>query len=270
MIELLKAIFLGAVQGLSEFLPISSSAHLVIFENLLRLDSSDMVLNIALHLGTVTAVFFYYGPEIWNLLCKSAVALFQMGNQNLKENPEFQMAVHVILACIPTAIIGFVFKHEFEDMFGSMRNSSLQLFITAAILFSSRWFSKAAGGKPIDWKRALLIGLAQGISIVPGISRSGITIVAALWCGVSREESVKFSFFLAIPSILGAALLEAFDYRASQFSYSAIAAGTVVSFIVGWLSIVFLLRVMRKGELYKFAYYCVLAGTFGFAASFFL
>ena len=265
--HLIQAVLLGIVQGLTEFLPVSSSAHLVIFQHLFGFNQPELLFDVALHFGTLFAVFAYYRKEIRSIIQQSYLGLiswFQNKNRSVvfDQFPDFKFALHVLLASIPTALIGFAFKDYFEAMFGSAEWTSIQLIMNAGIL----WLAVVPLKHPervsgLNWKKGLLIGVAQGIAIVPGISRSGITIVTALWLGMQADESVKFSFFLSIVAILGAGILEFHHtHPASSFAMSEILLGSFFAFGAGWLSIVYLLKILRRGKFHMFAYYCLMVG----------
>lgn len=275
MVAVLKVLALGTVQGLTEFLPVSSSAHLVLFQQWFGLKEPELFFDVALHLGTLLAVFVYYRKDIAEVVAGIFGGIGdalgrKMGFVEMwKARTNFRLAMFIVLASFPTACIGFAFKDFFEAMFGSLRHVSFALLITAGVLWSSRVWSRRTSFSFLDWKRALFIGLAQGIAIMPGISRSGITIVAALACGLESREAVKFSFFLAILSIAGASILELGSVAppVSSFSLVNVAVGMGAAFLTGLFSIFFLLRVVERGKLHSFAYYCAAASGAAFLTS---
>jgi undecaprenyl-diphosphatase len=271
---LFEAAVLGFIQGLTEFLPISSSGHLVLFQHFFGLKEPLLAFDVALHLGTLGSVFIYFAGDIRSMILdgfKGIRFTWREGNLAgaLETCPGFHTAVHVLIASVPTAVIGIVWKDEFEAMFGSMRNVAWGFWVTAAVL-ASLWLKKDGPGKALSWKGALVIGVAQGIAIAPAISRSAMTIAAALWCGMKQDAAAKFSFYLAIVAILGAAVLEAGDlgFRGGR-DVACMIVGMTVSFFAGWMAIAWLMRLLRRGKFQLFAVYCVIAGmvSFMFAAS---
>src|SRR4030042_445914 len=246
--DFLQAIFLGLVQGLTEWLPVSSSGHLVIAQNLMGLEV-PVAFDIALHAGTLLAVFVFFRKDILMLL-KS------LRKPSLK-NPDFRLLFYVILGTIPTAIIGLAFLEFFESLFLSTKAVGLGLLITGVLLLLSRY---GKSGRTLDGKRSLLVGIFQGFSIAPDISRSGATISGGLLSGVKREEVFRFSFILSIPAILGASLLEVGDISSSEMGILALAGAAVAA-----VSAYFARRIVQKALLshrfHLFAAYCFALGA---------
>ena len=265
--QTLQAAILGFTQGITEFLPVSSSAHLVMFQNLFGFKSPELAFDIALHYGTLLAAVIYFRGDLWAIL-KEVPGYFDVRawKNQFTASEEFRLGIWVIVATIPTALIGVLFKDRFEEMFGSFRDTSFQLVLNAGILWLAVIPKKYQNfsNRNLDLKSALLIGIAQGIAIVPGISRSGITIVTALLLGIHPKESVRFSFLLSIVAIFAAGVLEfRHGLPASSFSFVQISIGTLVSFLVGYWSIAFLLRKVESGKMYQFANYCLIVGIAG-------
>ncbi len=248
--KLIHSAILGAVQGITEFLPVSSSGHLVIIQNIFGL-KGDILFDCAVHIGTLIAVFVYFFKDIKGILR----SLFSFS----KEDPDFLLLKDIAAGTFTTAIIGFSFKRFFEKLFYSAKTAAFMLLITGAILALSRFIPEGKK-KRVGILNSILIGIAQAAAIIPGISRSGITIVCGLLCGLEREVSARFSFLLSIPAILGAFLLEIKD--AKSFSIFPILIGTSVSAIVGFLSLKFLIDTIKRGKLYYFSFYCFLVGIF--------
>src|SRR4030042_1100559 len=249
---ILYSIFLGVVQGLTEFLPISSSGHLVFFQSLLGLEEPPIFFDVMLHLGTLLAVVIYFRKEI----CEIVQGLGAVLKKRHKNPPQVKLFLLIVLASIPTGLMGILLKDWFESFFSKPKWVGGMLLITGGILWLTRWAKKE--GKPLGrmrWFDAILIGIAQGIAIIPGISRSGATISAGLFCGLDRELSGKFSFLLSIPAILGATLLEfkGFD-TASGWGTALI--GAAVAFGVGILALTPLIRIIKMGKMFNFSYYC--------------
>ncbi len=246
----LTAIVLGIVQGITEFIPISSSGHLVILQNLFGVEEGAITFNIFVHFGTVIAVIIIYHQDILEILF-------------LKEKQR-RMTVLLIAGLIPTAIIGILFEEQFKALFTSTVLVGFMLLITGTILY----LGERLAGEDKDIKRvtighALLIGLAQSFAIFPGISRSGATIVMALILGLKRELAARYSFLLAVPVIIGATLLEAralFHTPDLHFFIPPLILGTLFSILAGYFAIKALLRVLSSRKLNYFSYYCWLVG----------
>jgi undecaprenyl-diphosphatase len=263
-----EAIVLGIVQGLTEFLPVSSSGHLVLFQNLFGLKEPALLFDICMHVGTLTAVIIVFYRELLDILW----ALFQIpgklkltgGLMRLCEVDEsVRMALLIVVGSIPTAVIGLLFKEIINQLFGSITVVGLMLLVTGSLLWLTQNMKNT--GRPVrktTLKDALLIGIAQGLAIIPGVSRSGATISTALFLGVDRKLASRYSFLLSIPAIFGA-LLVGLDTPELQTTIpiSTIVAGSVVSAIVGWIALVILLRIVKRGRLHTIAPYCWLVGT---------
>ncbi len=264
----IEAIVLGTVQGLTEFLPVSSSGHLVLFQNLFGLKEPELLFDICLHVGTLSAVVIVFYREILEIL----KALFQIparmktagGIVRLcQADPSIRMALLIVVGFIPTAVIGLLFKEITDQLFGSITIVGCMLLVTGTLLWMTR---KVRGdGRPIGQatlRDALLIGVVQGLAILPGISRSGSTISIALFLGVDRKLAGRYSFLLSIPAIAGALVL-GLDTPELQTTIplGTIAVGSVISAAVGWLALVILLRVVDRGQLHRFAPYCWIVGV---------
>ncbi len=244
------AVILGVIQGLTEFLPISSSGHLVIFQKLLGLKSEKEILfDCSLHIGTLIAVCIYFKKEIKDIV--NSVLQFN------KEKYEFKIFLNIIIGSIPTAIIGLVFRDLFEKTFASAYWTGIMLCITGILLGITRFFKNNT--REIRPIYSLLIGIAQGIAIIPGISRSGATISCALMCGLKKKAAFEFSFLLSIPAIGGAFLLEVVKVK-QIINIFPILLGTFLSAIVGLIALKILDKVVTKGDLYYFSPYCITAG----------
>ena len=259
--DLIQAVFLGVLQGLTEWLPVSSSAHLALAQIFLGL-TVPIAFDLALHLGTLLAVFAYFRRDIVQI----AQGFFSFS----WKNPGFRTSALIVVAMVPTAIIGFAFKGFFEAMFSSAAQIGIALIITGTILFIA---SKATSkGREVGVKESVVIGLAQGIAVAPGISRSGSTISAALLLSVPAEKAARFSFLLGIPAILGASAIEIAGQHAelSAVPLPPLFAGIAAAALVGYWSIGFLLGVLKKANLRWFAYYCWALGLVAVAASVFI
>lgn len=247
----IQAIILGLVQGLTEFLPVSSSGHLVIFQHLLGMKEPPLTFDIMVHVGTLAAVFVVFWPDIVSII----------------KRPFSRLTLLIVVGCIPAGIMGVCLGPYFEQAFESLLVVGVGLLITGFLLVGSeRVATKNLGLK--DWSNttiwdALLIGIMQGIAITPGISRSGSTIAGSLLRGLDREYAARFSFLLSIPVILGAAIMEVKDIPLSVFTggdWVPLLIGPVVAAFSGYLAIKVVLRLLKRGRLSVFAYYCWVVG----------
>ena len=258
--SILDAIILGIVQGLTEFLPISSSGHLVLGKHLLGLDQPGFYFEVALHIATALAVILHYRKRVAAML----MAPFRPSAENRREN--LNLIGFIILGTIPAVLVGFTLKDTFESLFGNPGTVSIMLIITGGILMASR-FAGNNGKARLGWVNSLIVGIAQSLAIVPGISRSGTTIVTGLFLKLPPAKVAEYSFLLSLPAILGAGILTLKDALESGapagIGTSALVAGCIASFISGYLSIIFLLRVLEKGRFDRFAWYCWAVGIAG-------
>ena len=246
--SLIEAIILGIIQGLTEFLPISSSGHLVLTESLL-----GVTFELVLHIGSLAAVLIYFRRQLWKL----ASSVFKP--EMVRER---RIILYLILGTIPI-VLGGLFLIEFiREAFSSPAQTSAYLFVTGIILFSTRFARQEH--KRINIPSALFIGVAQIMALLPGISRSGTTISAGMIAGVEPAEAAEFSFLLSIPAILGALVLKYRDLTNIDPSLIVqYATGTTVSFVFSLLAVYLVLRVVRRGKFIYFSYYCFAAGAFG-------
>lgn len=263
-----QAAILGIIQGLTEFLPVSSSGHLVLLQNLFGFKEPELLFDISLHVGTLIAVCLVFFREIRAVLG----ALIRLpgliqATGGLKpvfnDNEDVRIAALIALGSVPTAILGFLFHKISNQIFGSVGIVGAMLMVTGTLLWLTRPLrSEGRSILQVSIKDALIIGVSQGLAILPGISRSGATISVALMLGVDREVSGRYSFLLSIPAILGALLLS-LDSSISQTSISGemILLGTFFAGIVGYGALKALLYVVKQGRLHWFAPYCWLLGV---------
>ncbi len=254
-LDLLSAILLAIIQGITEWLPISSSGHLVLAQMLFGL-KVPILFDIMLHLGTLLAALFYFRDDIRRM----AFAFFSFNSKS----EDSKLVWLILLAGIPTAAIGFAFKDFFESQFSSGLGIGIAMAITGTFLFICEG---TPGSKRIGAKSAFVIGVAQGLAVMPGISRSGSTIGAGLLMGVEREKALRFSFILGIPAILGAALFEWDGAEISGIPLETSLIAIAISAIVGYLSIGFMMDFVKRRGLKPFSYYCFLIGMAAIAAS---
>ena len=245
---LLEAIILGIIQGLTEFLPISSSGHLVLGQNILDIKLEGNGFEIVTHLGTLVSVLCIFWKEILSLIL------------DITDKNNRKYIFYLILGTIPAVVIGFGAKTYFSVLFESVQLVSIALMVTGLILFYSKKVKN--NSFPIDAKKALLIGITQAIAIIPGISRSGITICTALSLGMSGKNAAKFSFLLAIPAISGAGLLLALDPQSdiTFIPLISLIMAFISSFLVGYICLKWLLSLLESGKFYFFGYYCFMIG----------
>jgi len=253
-----QALFLGALQGATEFLPVSSSGHLAIAQHFLPgFDQPGVLFDVMLHVGTMVAVAIYFHRELSALLASP----FRRGEDARLQQ---RLLFLLIAGSVPTAIIGLTFQDFFVGLFDNIFVVSSMLLVTGALLFAAERFRQ--GGRKegeLALSDALVVGAVQGCAIIPGISRSGSTIAALLLKGVDGETAARFSFLLAVPAVLGAALLSAGELGEVATEYIPLyLAGTATAFLTGLLSIHLLLAVIRRRRLLYFAVYCWLAGVF--------
>jgi len=245
--DLLQAIVLALVQGFTEWLPVSSSGHLVIAQKLMGL-SVPVAFDVFLHLGTLAAVVVFFWKDIVNIL--KSLPTFDTKDAN------FKLLLYIIVGTIPTAFIGLLFLKFFESLFSSGRAVGVGLLITGALLLSSKLRS---GKKNLGWLSSLVMGVFQGIAIAPGISRSGSTISAGLFSGVNKDEVFRYSFLLSIPAILGATVLEYKGLALSDLGLYTV-VGAAIAAVSGYVAIRIVRRVLLSERFYLFAIYCFLAG----------
>lgn len=253
---LMHLILLAVVQGLTEFLPVSSSGHLVLVEHWLGAFTGDVFLNVVLHGGTLLAVLVVYARDIRRLLTFDALAV--------------QYIVALVVGTLPAVAVGLLFQDAIEGLFSNPRAAAVALIVTGLFLFSTRTRSGGERGRAIgsEWHpvspplgKALLIGCAQALAIMPGISRSGATIAASLWLGVGRAEAARFSFLLAVPAIAGALVLQVFDgIPATEATPVGLALGALAAFVVGLLAIRLTALMVVQRHFWKFSFYCLPLG----------
>jgi len=247
------AIILGIVQGLTEFLPVSSSGHLVLAQELLRVNQPGIAFELVLHLGTLIAVFVYFRAAIWRLVR----AACGMGSAD-----DRKMILWLIIGTIPAGVLGIALKDFFEQAFASPVSTSWELIITGGILLSTRFARH--GDRPVTFKSALVMGCGQAIAIMPGISRSGTTITAGLFSGVKPAQVAEFSFLLSIPAVAGAILLDVGEIvHVSADLVAPYLVGALVAMVLGLLSVYVVLATVKRGKFDYFAYYCFAAGALG-------
>lgn len=266
MLDILSAIILGAVQGISEFLPISSSGHLVLVPALLGIETG-LAFDTILHIGTLVAIFTFFWKDIINLIKGFILSIIDLTEgvdifkRELHRVPEKRFAWLIIVGTIPTGIMGILLKDAIETIFRGTLFVGIFLLVTAAVLYySERHSSGQITQKDMSFKQALIVGICQGLAVFPGISRSGSTIASGLCLGLNREYAARYSFLLSIPAVIGAGLIQIKDIATLDASASVLLAGFISSVIFGYLSIKLLMKMIKGWSLDIFAYYCTIIG----------
>ncbi len=256
-----EAALLGVLQGMTEFLPVSSSGHLVLGQAALGLAEPQVLFDILVHVGTLAAVLYFYGRD--------ALRILRAWLLSLAGKPGDRASAHtgwlILLGTVPAGVVGVLLEDFIEGLFASPRMTSLALLATGALLFFGKSpTGDGRGEAELTWRDALVIGAFQALAIVPGISRSGSTITSALFLGIDRETAARFSFLLSIPAIGGALLLKARHFAAvSPADMAPYIVGTLAAAAAGVFALGWLLRVVRRGNLRGFAYYCWALGIMG-------
>lgn len=267
----LQAIFLGVVQGLAEFLPISSSGHLAIFQYLFKIDTGDgLLFDVLLHIGTLVAICVVFYKDIWNLIVEFIGMIIDCFKK-IKDHDVIilsssyrKFCLLIIVSTIPTGIIGFAGKNLVEAASASLLVPGICLMLTAVLLFiADRIGDGHKGVKSATYLNAFEIGMAQGVATLPGLSRSGTTIAVCLMCGFKKEFAVKYSFIMSIPAVLGATILEIKDAAGTPLASGMLAkyiVGMIVAGLVGFAAIKTMIVVVKKKKYIYFSIYCMIAG----------
>ena len=264
----IQAVLLGVLQGITEFLPVSSSGHLVLAQELLNIPhEGDMFFEVFVHFGTLLSVLVAFRKEVWAILLALGALLKRPRDFMLlyNTNEYLRLGVFIVIGSIPSALIGLNYEHQIENLFADPKLIAVMLMVTGFIIFLTR-FVDPTERAPVGLISSIIIGCAQAVAIIPGISRSGSTISTALFSGVSRENSAKFSFLLAVPVIFGATLLETKALISSPPSVHkllTLGVGTAVAAISGYFAIMILLDILRKRRFSWFSYYCFVVGILG-------
>lgn len=266
----LQAIILGVVQGLTEFFPVSSSGHLVLGQLFFDIHEDVLLFDICVHLGTLFAVLLVFRNSVARLtgaLFGGLGSLLTGKNSPAglyRESPDIRTILAILIGTIPAVVVGFTMKDTLEALFHSSLAVFLALAFTGCVLLITFMVKDKRRG--IGIISGFLIGIAQALAITPGVSRSGMTISAAMFLGIKREEAGEFSFLLSVPAILGATLLTVKDYlEVGEMSISlmALGAGFCAAFLSGWVSLMFLMGLVRKGRLGYFGFYCLAVAIIG-------
>lgn len=269
--DFIQAIILGLVQGATEFLPISSSGHLVLIPWWLHWSvPPGIIFTVAAHLGSLIAVLIYFRHD-WVMVIKGGASLL---HTRKAATPESRLFVILLIGSLPIGVAGALFAHQLATAFQDPVSAAAFLLVTAALLlFSERQMAALQGGKTIEemsWQDALFVGFAQLLAILPGVSRSGSTIAVGLFRGINRVDAARFSFLLGTPAILGAGVFSGLELLASDDLASQVPlllTGGTAAALIGYLSIALLLSRLRTHRLYVFAAYCAAFGLISLLAS---
>lgn len=265
---ILQAIVLGAVQGLTEFLPVSSSGHLVLVQHLLKVPiTEDITFEVFVHFGTLLSVLVALWPEVRQIVLSVATVFtkIHLTHRHYRENEYFRLGLLIILGSVPAAVVGIRYEDAISGTFTDPKLVAVMLVLTGLILFLTR-LAEPSPDKKVGLLSAVLVGIAQAIAIIPGISRSGSTISTAMYLRISPLQAARFSFLLSVPVIGGATLMKIKEIVEQGITIEylvPIVIGTAVAFSSGYLAIRFLLRIIEQGRFSIFSYYCLGVGTLG-------
>ena len=249
----IQALILGIVQGLTEFLPVSSSGHLVLAQHILGVDEAGVLLEVILHMGTLAAILVYFYDDLKQLLLE-----FIKGEKDAKN-----FVLFLIIATLPAVCAGLILQDTIESTFTI--TIVKWMFMITGLVVGGTYFFKNRPNREMVLMIAFCIGLAQTFALLPGISRSGITISVALIMGIQHQKAAKFAFFMAIPVLLGAGLLQAISIEPqSNILYTPLIVGFISSAVTGYLVISWLLDVISRGKFYLFSLYCFVVSFLAF------
>ena len=246
--SIIEAIIIGLVQGLTEFLPISSSGHLVILQKLLKINLPGNLIEVFTHLGTLLSIILIYKNDIYDLII------------SFKSSKTKDYIILVAIATIPSIVFVLIAKSFIITLFESLRSVSFALIFTGIILFISYFGNYRT--KKLNISKGLIIGIFQALAILPGISRSGMTISIALLLGIKNVEAAKFSFMLAIPAIFGATILTLIETDLNEIDdlIFPLIAAAFIAFLSGYYALKFLIKILNNGKFYYFSIYCIFLG----------
>ncbi len=249
MREFFDVTVLSVLQGVAEFLPVSSSGHLVIGQHLLGLDVPGMRLDLMLHFGTLVSICVFYWRTIWRIVAKF----------------EWQYVLKIVLSALPAIVVYFFFRDFIEGLFENAKMVGALLMFTGAILIGTRYLPR--GGRDVCWRRALLMGCAQALALLPGVSRSGMTLASARGGRINAEKAAEFSFLMSAPLIMGGVLLEILKIcrgveaaGAESTGWGLLIWGAVFAAVTGYLSLMLLIKVLKGSKFWLFGPYCFIVG----------
>ena len=248
MVTLIEALFLAVVQGLTEWMPVSSSGHLVITQTVLGLNP-PLIFDVVLHVGTLIVVLTVFRKDIADIIKAVIKRDF--------ETEEGKLALFIVVGSVPIAIIGFVFYDFFKSLFSNLLAVGVAIIITGSVIFFSE---KRIGNRKMGILDSLLIGLAQAVTIIPGISRSGITVATGLLRKIDKTKAFRYSFLLSVPAVIGATVMESRDLVLGNMDMAPVFLGATISMIVGYVSLKLLQKIVMNEKFHLFAYYCWTVG----------
>ncbi len=261
-----EALILGVLQGITEFLPISSSGHLVIGESLLGLEVEALKsFDVVVHLGTFAAIIIYFWKDVVGLF-KGLFSYVGFVKKS-PDNKEYRSLIgYILIGTVPALFVGLFLEDSIDFLFRNTLYVGLWMIVVAEVFILAEWASKKFKKEEgLNWKKAIIIGVAQSVALIPGVSRSGSTIAAGLFQGVSREKAARFSFLLALPAIFGAGLLTGLkEFKAGgglDVEFSPLVIGFIASAIAGFASVYFLMKFLKNHSLNVFAYYLFAVGA---------
>jgi undecaprenyl-diphosphatase len=258
----LEALFLGILQGVTEFLPVSSSGHLILGEEVLGLEVQSLKsFDVVVHLGSLLAIFFYFRKDILGLI----KGFFRLITGNTKDEYS-RLVMFIIVGTIPAVIVGFTMEDYIDQYFRNSLAVAICMVIVGLVFLLGEKMAKQRN--EISWKSSIIIGLVQSLALIPGVSRSGSTIVAGLFVGINREKAARFSFLLGIPAIAGAGALTAikeFESGGFVLDFWPVMLAFWASFLSGLISVAFLMKFLKKNSMNIFAYYLILLGIITFS-----
>jgi undecaprenyl-diphosphatase len=262
-----EALLLGLIQGITEFVPVSSSGHLVLSQYLLGIgtDQADVTFEVFVHFGTVLSILTVYGNEVGNLLGEAWTGLRRPGTipARYRENDTFRLGVFILITLIPTGIVYVLFRTHIEQAFQSPRFTAAMLLVTGVLLLLTLLRPQPEGA--LSPLKSVVVGFAQSAAMIPGISRSGSTICVALYQKVTPKKAADFSFLMLLPVVIGASLIDTLEIIETGLTVSAgpLLIGTAVAYVSGIFAIRVMIDFVQRGKLQYFAYYCFAAGGVG-------
>jgi len=260
-----EALLLGLVQGLTEFIPVSSSGHLVLGQYLLGLDAAGVTFEVFVHFGTVLSILTVYWDEVADLLAEAWAGLRAPTAvpTRFRENDTFRLGVYILITLVPTGVVYVLFESQIEGAFANPRLTCAMLLVTGVLLLLTLLRPHPSGR--LTSVKAVVVGVAQSAAMIPGISRSGSTICTALYQNVEPEEAAHFSFLMLLPVVLGATVLKGIELVETGVGAAGgtLAIGTIAAYASGIVAIYLVLDVVRRGNLQYFAYYCFVVGGLG-------
>jgi undecaprenyl-diphosphatase len=265
--DYLESFFVALLQGVTEFLPISSSGHIVVAQALLGQDLElGMVFNIFTHAGTLGSIVIYFYKDLREMVVAAFQLLLHPRQivERWHEDKAIRFIVYVLLSMIPAGVAGFTVRHQLDAAFANPIGVSWMFLFTGSFLFATKYFDE--GVKKLNVANTFIVGIAQAVSLIPGVSRSGATISMAVFLGINRADIARFTFIMMLPVVAGATLVELMDIGSGSVEsayFPHLALGFVVSLIAGYYALKYLIALFKSKGIHYFAYYCWAVGIFG-------